>query len=150
MFIYGVARRKALLSVPRYGNFAGSDWVIVCGLLLRGRFATVAEPLFVHRHHKQRSVKLFSKYDRIVWLDPRKRGAITFPTWRRHVEYFRAITSARLSFGERTRCYRLLLSHVSSRPLLKELVRDVRAAVRRVLSIPSLASRPIAGGPSAT
>jgi hypothetical protein len=91
---------------------------------LVGRFHETPEFLFIStRHSKQSSqvkpVRLKAPRFRLTnrhgtlpspeWWDPNKTSSITFPEWRMFREYFKSISRAELTSGQRLRCYLLLL-----------------------------------------
>jgi glycosyltransferase involved in cell wall biosynthesis len=53
--LQGVIRRDDLAATSRMGPYAASDLALILELALRGRFAEVPEPLFLHRMHQGRA-----------------------------------------------------------------------------------------------
>jgi hypothetical protein len=106
---------------------------------LLGRFYEVPEHLFVSRHHSGQSsavlpvritqprLRLTNRYSTLPcpeWWDPTKTRALTFPEFRQLLEYFLSIYRARLSAGQKLRCYFMLLPWIKIhfRYLLKDLL----------------------------
>jgi glycosyltransferase involved in cell wall biosynthesis len=119
--IFGLIRTETLLSIPRKGNYARADSVVLARLSLRGRFHEVPEFLFLSRDHETRSVHALparihngrSRLHRYIgtgplppteWWNPDKKGKIDFPEWRIAKHYISSIRDAPLSSVDRLRC----------------------------------------------
>jgi glycosyltransferase involved in cell wall biosynthesis len=63
--IFGLLRRKMLVGSQLHGRYLGSDRVFLAEIALLGRCLMIAEPLFLHREHKDR-------YTRAILLGDRK------------------------------------------------------------------------------
>ena len=73
--IFGVIRLNTLCETSLIAPFVGSDRTLLAELALAGRVEYVAEPLFLWREHKQRSVRQ-NRLDRVAWFD--KTAGATF------------------------------------------------------------------------
>ena len=108
--VFGVMRRDVLLGTVRHGDWVGADRNLLAQLSLSGKVVLVAERLFERREHAEASIHRFEDEDeRRAWFDPRASGRRVRHTWRRWLEYARAVRGARLARGERLACYLCLL-----------------------------------------
>jgi glycosyltransferase involved in cell wall biosynthesis len=138
--IFGVMRMSALRQIPPQGSYVNADGVLLARMSLLGRFHEIPEHLFISRRHSGQSMatlpvrlkqprrfRLTSRYCTLPppeWWDPAKTRALTFPEFRRFVEYFLSIYRAPLGAGQKLRCYFMLLPWMKMhfRPILKDLV----------------------------
>lgn len=102
--VFGVVRASVLDTTRRIGNYYASDRVLLSELALRGRFRVVDEPLFQHRDHSGRSVKL-SRTEVARWFDPKREGSTTLPRIRLLFEYLAAVRKSPAGWSQRARCY---------------------------------------------
>jgi glycosyltransferase involved in cell wall biosynthesis len=119
--IFGLIRGSTLRSIPRKGNYARADSIVLARLSLRGRFHEIPEFLFLSREHEARSVHAVpdrvrsgrTRLHRYIgtgplppteWWDPDKKGKIDFPEWRIAKEYISSIRDAPLGSLERFKC----------------------------------------------
>jgi glycosyltransferase involved in cell wall biosynthesis len=94
--VFGLIRRETLARTPLIANYVGSDLVLLARLALAGRTHEIPEKLFFRREHARRSGKL--PLDKFVkWWNPDNRALLYLPSWRRFVEYLRAVGDAGLS-----------------------------------------------------
>ena len=123
--IFGVLRMSALRQIPPQGSYVNADGVLLARLSLLGRFYEVPDYLFISRRHSGQSMaalplrlkqprrfRLTSRCPTLPspeWWDPTKVRALTFPEFRRLLEYFLSIYRAPLGPGQKLRCYSLLL-----------------------------------------
>ena len=76
---YGVVRTDLLRATGLQRNYTDSDRVMLCDLALRGPFVELDEPLFFKRYHRK---NMYTDWRaRMVWFNPSRKGAITFPNW---------------------------------------------------------------------
>jgi hypothetical protein len=102
--VFGLMRVDALRQTSLLGAYSDSDRVLLAELGLRGRFATVPEPLFLNREHPQRSVRAYPRSrERVAWFDPSRRGTVSFPAWRQGYEFVRAVARAPVPAGVKGR-----------------------------------------------
>jgi glycosyltransferase involved in cell wall biosynthesis len=138
--IYGVMRRSALQQIPPLGSYVNGDGVLLTRMSLLGRFYEISEPLFISRHHSGQSTKtlpvrvqqpprirLTNRYHSLPspeWWDPAKTRTLSFPQLRQFLEHFLSIYNARLSLGQKLRCYFMLLPwiNIHFRHMLKDLL----------------------------
>lgn len=130
--IFGLMRLQDLLLTPLLSNYADCDRVLLAEIGLAGRFYEIPEYLFIHREHKNRSVRQFKdRQKRSAWFDPSKAGRPAFPYTREFWGYVAAIRRAKLSSGDRGRCYGSMARWVAVN--VGGLVEDITFAVRHVL-----------------
>ncbi|MBU1137358.1 MAG: glycosyltransferase [Proteobacteria bacterium] len=90
--VFGVIRRNVLEKTPLIGSYIASDRPLRAELGLHGKFAFLAEPLFLCRDHPQRSIcAMPAHHMRGQWFDPKLKGRFVFPHWRILAEYFKCI-----------------------------------------------------------
>jgi glycosyltransferase involved in cell wall biosynthesis len=134
--VFGVMRREVLLGTIRHGDWVGADRNLLAQLALAGRVVLLPDHLFQRREHAEASIHRFEDEDeRRTWFDPRASGRRVRHTWRRWLEYARAVRGAALAPAERLACFRCLLRwplarhHTgprNARLLLRELAGGVR------------------------
>jgi glycosyltransferase involved in cell wall biosynthesis len=145
--IYGVMRMSALRQLPPQGSYVNADGVLLARMSLLGRFCEVPEYLFLSRRHSRQSMatlpvrvreprrfRLTSRYGNLPcpeWWDPAKTRALTFPEFRRLLEYFRSIYRAPLGPGQKLRCYSMLLPWI--RWNFKGMLKDLLISADQVL-----------------
>jgi glycosyltransferase involved in cell wall biosynthesis len=133
----GVTRSETLKKTPLYGSFADYDRVLIAELGLHGKFLEIPETLFFRREHMARSIYVHpTRFERTVWIDPRKAGAIIFPHFRELREFWAAVGRVRLSLFERASCYWALLKWTGTnwRKIRADLGMAARETLRRLLS----------------
>jgi glycosyltransferase involved in cell wall biosynthesis len=90
--VYGVFRRKFLEKTPLMGTTYAADQVLLAEVALRGMFCEIPEGLMLHREHDSRSVhENPTRHALVAWVEPSKRGKLTFPMWHRVGAYAAAI-----------------------------------------------------------
>ncbi|MCA1993437.1 MAG: hypothetical protein LDL41_15560, partial [Coleofasciculus sp. S288] len=89
----------------------------------RGEFCEVPEYLFFRRIHEGNSIHKGKDQKAKVtdeqlaaWFDPKNRGKLMLPKWRRYYEYFVAVNHAQLSWNERINCYLQMLRRLFISP----------------------------------
>jgi glycosyltransferase involved in cell wall biosynthesis len=110
--IWGLMRTDALRRTPLLGSYPAHDFPLLAELSLLGRLVEVPEILFLHREHRQRSVRVYDfndPYGAVVWYDPRRAGKLMFPRWRILGEYLAAIRRVPVPTVERLHCLGLTL-----------------------------------------
>jgi glycosyltransferase involved in cell wall biosynthesis len=138
--IYGVMQMSALRQLPPQGIYVNADGVLLARMALLGRFYEVPEYLFISRRHigqsstilpvrvtQPRRFRLTKRYGNLPcpeWWDSTKVRSLTFPEFRRLLEYFLSIYHAPLGVGQKLRCYSLLLPWIrwNSIGMLKDLL----------------------------
>jgi len=156
--IYGVMRMSALRQIPPQGIYVNADGVLLARMSLLGRFYEIPEYLFISRRHSRQSMatlpqrmkqprrfRLTSRYNRslpsLEWWDPARSRTITFPEFRRLLEYFLSIYRAPLGTGQKVRCYRVLLFWIKTN--FRGMLEDLLIAADQVLynlQVPNSAS----------
>jgi glycosyltransferase involved in cell wall biosynthesis len=138
--IFGVMRMSALSQIPPQGSYVNADGVLLARMSLIGRFHEIPEHLFISRRHsgqsaatlpvrlkQPRRLRLTNRSCTLPcpeWWDPAKTRALTFPEFRRLLEFFLSVYRAPLGAGRKLRCYFMLLPWIKIhfRPMLKDLV----------------------------
>ncbi len=136
---YGVMRLGVLRKTPMHGKYADADRVLLAELALHGPFHMIREPLFLHREHARRSVKVYpNRQARTVLLDPDMAGRIVFPHWKEFGELWACSDRAPLAARERIRCRVELMKWVVDyrRRLASDLRVGTRAFLKKVLPQP--------------
>jgi|SRR5579862_583709 glycosyltransferase involved in cell wall biosynthesis len=127
-----VTRMEILRRTPLYGVFADYDRVLISELGLYGRFYELPEFLFLHREHDQRSINVFpGRYERMAWIDPKRVGKVTFPHLRQFREYVAVIGRVPLPFGQKLKCYGLMLKWLWRNR--SRISTDMKIAVREMV-----------------
>ena len=137
--LFGVIRSDTLRMTQLLGLYIGSDWNLLAELSLLGKLYEIPQTLFFRRDHPQASTRLYDDRDRLAWDDPTKVGRISFPYWRRFIEYFVSVTHTQLSWSERLLCYAqmsrwLVGSSYTNQPRWRLLASDLKVAGRRILA----------------
>lgn len=136
--MFGVVRASALRMTQLIANYRGSDWNMLAELGLMGRLYEIPEYLFFRRDHPHAATKFWGDdpegYQ--AWFDPAKAGQISFPHWRRLIEYFVSIRRVPLTLSERLLCYaqigRWLVGNSHSNQIrLRLLASDLKIAVKQ-------------------
>lgn len=108
---YGLVRSSALKQTLLLGNYPHADRNLLAELAIRGEFYEVPEYLFFRRIHEGNSVHKGKSRIKVTeeslanWFDPKNKGKLLFPLWRRYYEYCAAVWRAQLSWDERISCY---------------------------------------------
>jgi len=161
--IFGVMRMSALHQIPPQGSYVSGDHVLLVRMSLLGRFYEVPERLFISRHHSGQSIRILpvrvqqprrfrltSRYCTLPspeWWDPAKTQTISFPEFRKLLEYFLSVYRAPLGTGQKLRCYSILLAWTKTH--FRHILKDLLIAADQVLynlqlaktSSPNLSSR---------
>jgi glycosyltransferase involved in cell wall biosynthesis len=130
--LQGVMRRQAVHESGKFGNFRGSDEVLVVELSLRGKFHEVSCPMLFRRMHAQAASAGDTIESRQEHLDPSTRGKISTWYWRHAIEHLKAIWRAPLPTGTRMRLTKTVLSRmVEQRNHLRHEAQAVASQVAR-------------------
>lgn len=146
---FSLYRRQALVGSGLHDSYSGSDRVLLAEMALRGPWAKVSAPLFLHREHNlryTRAVLLVDRAQAALWQDtskPAKKN--TMYHWGVYRRYWGLVGKNALSPTERLACAGQLLrwwftdGHATDvvRDLLRtispDLLNQVRAAKRTML-----------------
>jgi glycosyltransferase involved in cell wall biosynthesis len=136
--VYGVIRTDVVRKAARHGSYHHEDRIVVCELLLRGRFHQTPDWLYFRRDHAGRAYKT-SLRDRCVINDPRRANRFTNPAARLVAEYLlgyvTAIRRAPLSPADRGECYRILAQWMFDRATSSILPRHLEPFDEEVATI---------------
>ncbi|MFQ5964652.1 MAG: glycosyltransferase family 2 protein [Candidatus Scalinduaceae bacterium] len=132
--VFGVIRASVLKKTPLFGNYIGSDMMLLGELALRGEFYELYDYLFYRRDHPQSFTRftLGSNEQQTAWFDSTKRKGIYFPTWRWLYQYMSAIVRVKLNWFERMYCFIITMKWFiqNRRRFVKELSVVIRIAIR--------------------
>jgi glycosyltransferase involved in cell wall biosynthesis len=110
---YGVIRSEIFRQTRGLGSYHHADRIVVCELVLRGKFHITPDWLYFRREYADRSYNVSpSIRNRCAIMDPARASGVRHPTARLVGEYFwgyvAAIRRAPLSDKDRRECYRQL------------------------------------------
>jgi glycosyltransferase involved in cell wall biosynthesis len=134
--MYGLMRREILTQTQLHGGFTGSDVILLAEMGLKGRFLLIPEFLFSRRLHAlQASLFSADARTRTINMDPRNKGKIILPHFRRTKEYLLAIKRSRISVKEQLACYKHVFEwvRICRTHLLRDLILEVEPRMQRVL-----------------
>jgi glycosyltransferase involved in cell wall biosynthesis len=104
--VFGLIRSSVLGRTPLIADYADSDRTLLGELALHGKFAEIAQPLFLHRIHAESSVRRFPVFrTRAVWFNPELRGRLVLSAWRQFFQMLGAILRAPIGNAARLACY---------------------------------------------
>jgi glycosyltransferase involved in cell wall biosynthesis len=129
----GVIRASILRQMPPLLVYPASDACWQAELALHGKLVEIPDVLF-HRRVHPGSGQRIPLHERIKWSDPAKAGDIIFPAWRRPTEYARSVLRSPLTFAERVACFVEIGRYLRRRGGIGPLSRDVKMAVRTLLT----------------
>jgi len=117
--------------------------MLVIELTLYGQFWEIPQQLFLRRMHAHASSSIKSVEGLQEFFDPRTRGKLFLPCWRRQGEYALAIARAPLDLRNRLAAFWVVcqLAGWSRHTLMQELVRALRY-VRHLWATPAALPRP--------
>jgi glycosyltransferase involved in cell wall biosynthesis len=145
--VLGVIRSAALRDSALIQSYIGSDRALLVDLALRGRFALVAEPLFINRDHLGRCTRIArTRGDRrhlIAWYDTQLSYRRVLSTWRFHLACLRLIGRHVRAPGERLRCYRELLASIRPRTAAYLVLEPLMVVTPRALTLARAIKRAI-------
>lgn len=121
--LYGLMRTEDLGKTSLFGNYIGSDIVLIGELTLYGKFQEIPEYLFSRRFHSKSSSSDKSTESQQSFFDPKTIGKPAFPHLRHPYQYARAIMKSPLRSIDKMK----LLGFLS-----KSLIRDRDAVVRDI------------------
>ncbi|MFZ4584611.1 MAG: glycosyltransferase family 2 protein [Acidimicrobiia bacterium] len=131
--VFGVMRSDVMANTILHGSYTGADRVLLAQLALCGPWVEVAERLFLHGEHPDRSVNAYEyEHQRYGWFDPRLQGKVAFPNWRMLGEYGRVVKAADIAPAERRRAYQALAGWAGQ--FRVDLARDLARPIRRKLT----------------
>ncbi|MCB4824229.1 glycosyltransferase family 2 protein [Roseicella aerolata] len=149
---FGLFRRAALVGSDLHGTYSGSDRVLLAEMALRGPWACVPEPLFLHREHDQRytrAVLLGDRSQAALWLDTAVSTRVESPMYHLGVyRHYLSVVRKNTHGMERAACTGELLRWWFTDGHFPDVLRDllknhpaVRAGIRkardRVLGVTS-------------
>jgi len=103
--LLGLIKSSALRNRSPYGQYHGSDEVLLAELALQGAFLRIPEPLFKNREHKGRySASMASASSYAAWYGTDTKHA-RFPKWRMYRQYFTIVRKHQNSVKEKMKCY---------------------------------------------
>jgi len=122
--VFGIIRSDVLARTRLIGNYIGSDVCLLLELSLYGRFLELPDRLFLRRDHPASSSADKSNESQLQFFDPKRKGDLTFPFWRRYAENLSTILRTPVSWEQKRKLLGILAANfVQSR---NHLVRDLR------------------------
>jgi hypothetical protein len=104
-------------------------------LSLYGKFYEISDHLFFRRTHpKDSTTANVTEYDLAIWFDPKKKGKLVFPRWRRFAEYLAAIYRAPLPLYEKVLCMSYLGKFLFVPERLAGMLEDILLASRQLFA----------------
>jgi glycosyltransferase involved in cell wall biosynthesis len=94
--VFGLMRSNILRRTGLIGNYIAADGSLLAELSLYGKIYQLPAPLFFRRDHPQASSRNRRQDQQLEFFDPRLKGRIVFPKWRRVFENFVAVKRAPL------------------------------------------------------
>ncbi len=125
---YGVYRTDVLRTTGLMGTIPFSDQVLMAEMMLRGEFREIETPSFFKRFHPGISTEAHSIYSLAGFLDPKNKGKVGLPRFKRFVEYLRAVNNTNLPPLEKLYCYRELVALVFMPANWGRMIKDVSIA----------------------
>jgi hypothetical protein len=101
--LQGVIRRDELAATLRMGPFAASDLALILELAMRGRFAEIPEPLFLHRMHSARASISAPTPRELSRAHSQDGSAVALPRWRLVSRFARAVVGSPAPLQQRLR-----------------------------------------------
>lgn len=130
--LQGLMRAAKLRETRRYGNYLGSDLVLMVELSLRGKLVELPLPLLYRRMHPGAAASSATDSDRLAHLDPTAAHRHPMIMWRLHCEQSKAVWLAPLSLVTRSRLeLAVLISALRQRERLWEELRGMMRHARR-------------------
>lgn len=99
--VFGLIRASALERTNLMGNYIASDSGLLAELSLYGKIIEIPEYLFFRRDHPAASSRNKGQEQLMQFFDPKLKGRIVFPKWRRVYENWVAVMRAPLPFYEK-------------------------------------------------
>lgn len=133
--VFGLIRLSTLRNTEKIGNYPRSDRNLLGELSLHGKFHEISEYLFFRRIHPDvSSAPRVTEYELAVWYDPKKKGELVFPRWRRLNEYVKAINRAPIRLQEKLICIFYLGRFIFLPEKLIGMLDDIITASKKKLS----------------
>lgn len=139
---FGVMRSSALRQTLLLGNYPHADRALLAELALRGEFCEVPEYLFERRIHEGNSIhKGRAQKEKVTdevlanWFDPKNKGKLLLPRWRRYYEYWDAVGRADLSWDERISCYLQIMRRLFISPGFLKRVQGMMGELMKVTKV---------------
>ncbi len=124
--VFGLMRSSILANTSLIGNYASSDKTLLAEISLWGKCYEVSNFLAYRRLHPQNSTEANRSDEAMAaWFDPHARRSFLTPRWRRFIEHLKSIHRAKLTVGEKLKCYRVVLQFYFSPDRLKGVVKDI-------------------------
>lgn len=118
--IFGVIRRAALEETGLFRRYFAADRALLAELILQGRFVQIPEALFFRRcHRRQASQQTLA--GRAAVIDPERPDWVRCTGLRNFLAYVSAVQRARMSPGEKARCFGTLAQLAASRRTLSKI-----------------------------
>jgi glycosyltransferase involved in cell wall biosynthesis len=124
---FGLFRRSELAKTVLIGKYPQADRVLLAEVSLLGKFAEVPDYLFHRRNHPKISQRANPNDESLsVWYDPKNKGKITLPQWKRYSEYFHVIKRTPLKWDEKLLSYLQLWKRLCLSPGFIKRLNSIR------------------------
>ncbi|BAU63264.1 putative glycosyl transferase [Stanieria sp. NIES-3757] len=124
---FGLFRRNELAKTVLIGKYPQADRVLLAEVALLGKFAEVPEYLFYRRNHPKISQRANPNDESLsAWYDPKNKGKIMLPQWKRYSEYFHIISRTKLSWDEKILAYLQLSRRMCLSPGFRKRVNSIK------------------------
>jgi glycosyltransferase involved in cell wall biosynthesis len=99
--VFGLIRSAALKRTRLIGNYIASDTCLLAELSLYGKMVEIPEYLFFRRDHPRASSRNRSQDQQLEFFDPKLKGRVVLPKWRRVFENWVAVERAPIPLYEK-------------------------------------------------
>ena len=134
--IYGLMRTEAVRHTAKMGNatYPAADTNFMGELVLYGKFVEIPEILFYRRMHAGASSANREDAARQTSFWGQGAPGFSFPSWRKHAAYIRAIEGAPVGYSEKRRLtlYMLRRLYWNKRELLAEILFEAGKRTRLI------------------
>jgi glycosyltransferase involved in cell wall biosynthesis len=107
--VFGLIRSSALERTNLMGNYIASDTGLLAELSLYGKIIEIPEYLFFRRDHPAASSRNKGQTQLLEFYDPKLKGRIVFPKWRRIYENWVAVVRAPVPLQEKALLFSYLV-----------------------------------------
>lgn len=133
--IFGLMRTETIRQVGGIPPYHSGDMVMIVGMVLRGRFSEISEPLFKRRMHRGMSWQASRSPEGFTtWFDPARKPWVVFPVWRVWRELILELNRAPLTAAQKARGARIISTEWPRRQrdlLRREIVRAPAVVLTR-------------------
>ena len=106
---FGLFRSEQLAKTGLHGFYHGCDRAFLAEIALMGKILRLPDPAFSNREHESRYSRAVSAEQRSLWHTASGNKKIGLFTWQLYCDYIAAVNKRVSGFGEKLRCYGVLL-----------------------------------------